>query len=134
MCVLLLSVIFLIFAKKTTAMQLQLLKWVRKEPPVCPHCQKKIVFSNCAKYFFYGIMHLEKCSHCHKSIKPVKEPVPFALCYCLGVFVAITSFYFFVYFVEDHLGKAILFSIVCGVILFVVLCLLVYKYIRFTRA
>ncbi len=79
-------------------------------------------------------MHLEKCSHCHKSIKPVKEPVPFALCYCLGVFLAITSFYSFVYFVEDHLGKAILFSIVCGVILFVVLCLLVYKYIRFTRA
>ena len=75
-------------------MQLQLLKWVRKEPPVCPHCQKKIVFSNCAKYFFYGTMHLEKCSHCHKAIKPVKEPVPFALCYCLGVFVAITSFYF----------------------------------------
>ena len=115
-------------------MQLQLLKWVRKEPPVCPHCQKKIIFSVCAKYFFYGIMHLEKCSHCHKSIKPVKEPVPFALCYCLGVFLAITSFYFFVYFVEDHLGKAIFFSIVCGVILFVVLCLLVYKYIRFTRA
>ena len=107
---------------------------IRKHPPLCPHCQKKITFSTCAKYFIYGTAHVEECPHCHQSIKPIKEPIPFILCVNLGVFVAAASFYFFVFFVEDHIGKAILFALLCGTVLFLVLSLLVYKFIQFTRA
>ena len=112
---------------------MKFLRWVRKYPPVCPHCQQEIFFSICAKYFVFGIKHEERCSHCNQSIKPVKEPVPFAWCVAMGSFLAVISFYFFVSFIEDHVGKAILFTMGCGVILFVVLSLLVYKYIIFKR-
>ena len=113
--------------------RIRMLQWVRKSPPVCPHCQQGIVFSICAKYFVFSIKHEEKCSHCHQSIKPVKEPIPFAWCVAIGANLAVIAFYFFVYFIEDNVGKAMLFTMGCGILLFIVLSLLFYKYISFRR-
>lgn len=114
--------------------RMRVLKWVRKSPPVCPHCQQEIVFSICAKYFVFSIKHEEKCSHCHQSIKPVKEPIPFAWCVAIGANLAVIAFYFFVYFIEDNVGKAMLFTMGCGVLLFVILSMVFYKQISFERA
>ena len=104
-----------------------------KIPSCVPTLSTGNRFSNMCKYFVFSINHEEKCNHCHQSIKPVKEPIPFAWCVAIGANLAVIAFYFFVYFIEDNVGKAMLFTMGCGVLLFIVLSLLFYKNINFRR-
>lgn len=107
---------------------------IRKRPLVCPHCTRKLPFRTYSTYFLRGTDYVVLCPHCHQSIKPIKEPIPFLLCVQAGVAVGVIGFFFYVSYIHDDVAEAIGFTLLCGLVLVFATCFLTYQRIHFTRA
>lgn len=85
---------------------------------ICPHCHKKVSLRKCTYYFLRDSNYSIECNHCHRTIKPIKNPLKVEYCVC-GLFINLfTCHLLYVYFPHGffnlHIKFTPFYSIGCG--------------------
>lgn len=76
----------------------------------CPSCGKHIPMLLICQYFFYGTAHSIRCAHCAALLGPVKEPIPFVVCYMAGLMSAVVPMVYFLVIERCDFLHALLYT------------------------
>ena len=104
---------------------------LRHDQAKCPYCDTKIGLNQISDYLVLGTNHSIQCPNCNRELHPKREPVKFYYCFCAGFISIVVPFWLYILYVEDNFWKAILLSLMVGVIAVGVVCLLTIRRIEF---
>lgn len=97
----------------------------------CPSCGRNLPVSLICRYFFYGTAYSVRCPHCAALLGPVKEPIPFMVCYMTGLMSAVVPMVYFLVIERCDFFRGLLYTLPIIVLAILIVCLLTLKRIQF---
>lgn len=101
---------------------------MEKKCPVCgTHLPNKLIF----EYFFYGTSHEIKCPVCGHCLRPIKEPIPFMLCYFIGLISMILPMLYFLFIRGYDFVYSLCLTLPLIILEIITACIITFVRIRF---
>lgn len=94
---------------------------------ICPHCHKKVSLRKCTYYFLRDSNYSIECNHCHRTIKPIKNPLKVEYCVCAGFLSIYLPAIFYMYIFHMDFLTCILSSLPFTVLVVGVIMVLTLK-------
>lgn len=99
----------------------------------CPYCHRKVSIWLSSFYLFRGTDYSINCNHCHKKIKPKKEPVSFLYCVCAGFLSVVLPVDYCVYMRKEDFVHSVLFALPFFILVEIIILFLILKRIEYTK-